>query len=57
MREGVKDNNQPQNKEKKINDISEQRSKQALREEKKNYKMFAYPVLITPGSYLKGISA
>ena len=56
MREGVKDNNQPQNKEKK-NDINEQRSKQALREEKKNYKMFAYPVLITPGSYLKGISA
>ena len=57
MREGVKDNNQPQNKEKKINDISEQRSKQALREEKKNYKMFAYPVLITPGRYLKGIRA
>ena len=57
MREGIKDKKQPKNKEKKKNDISEQRSKQALREEKKNYKMFAYPVLITPGSYLKGISA
>ena len=49
MREGVKDNNQPQNKGKKINDISEKRSKQALREGKKNYKMLGYPVLISPG--------
>ena len=59
MREGVKDNNQPQNKEKKINDISEQRSKQAIGREKlrKITKCLSNPVFITAGIYLNGRSA
>ena len=38
-------------KEKKKNDISKQHSKQAIRQGnfRKNYKMFANPVFITPG--------
>ena len=44
----------PYHKTSKKNDISKKHSKQAIKQGKlrKNYKMFANPVFITPGRYI-----